>query len=54
MTEQQILERIKAKKAVVGIAGMGYVGLPLMQTFCGAGFKCVGLDVDPVKVVRLR
>jgi UDP-N-acetyl-D-glucosamine dehydrogenase len=40
--------------ALVGIIGMGYVGLPLMQTFCASGLRVLGLDVDPVKVRMLN
>lgn len=34
--------------------GMGYVGLPLMRTFCSSGFKCLGFDVDQRKVDQLN
>ncbi|MCP4594222.1 MAG: nucleotide sugar dehydrogenase [bacterium] len=33
---------------------MGYVGLPLMQTFCEGGLNVLGLDVDPAKVRMLN
>jgi UDP-N-acetyl-D-glucosamine dehydrogenase len=46
--------RIEARKAVVGIIGMGYVGLPLVGTFTRAGFRCVGFDIDPNKVRMLN
>jgi len=48
------LQAIKDRTAVVGIVGMGYVGLPLMRTFCGAGFECLGFDVDESKVKMLN
>jgi len=40
--------------ALVGIIGMGYVGLPLMRTFCEGGLKVLGLDIDPAKVRMLN
>jgi UDP-N-acetyl-D-glucosamine dehydrogenase len=49
----QLVERIRKRRAVVGIIGMGYVGLPLAQTFNAAGFRVVGLDIDPAKVKAL-
>ncbi|MCK6456623.1 MAG: nucleotide sugar dehydrogenase [Phycisphaerae bacterium] len=49
-----LLKRIEKKSAVVGIMGMGYVGLPLVGTFCRAGFRCIGFDVDPRKVGMLN
>jgi len=33
---------------------MGYVGLPLAEVFCSAGFPVVGFDVDPEKVNKLN
>jgi UDP-N-acetyl-D-glucosamine dehydrogenase len=38
----------------VGIVGLGYVGLPLAMSFCGAGHSVVGVDVDPRKVGSLQ
>jgi len=49
-----LLKRIDSRKAVVGIIGMGYVGLPLMREFCAGGFHVVGFDVDTVKVKSLN
>ena len=54
MTHQDLIDRINQKKAVVGILGMGYVGLPLARTFCGAGFRTLGFDVDETKVRKLN
>ncbi len=53
-SENELLSSIENREAKVGIVGLGYVGLPLMQTFCGAGFTCIGLDVDPEKVEQLN
>jgi len=47
-------EAIRDRTARVGIIGMGYVGLPLMRTFCGAGFNCLGFDIDETKVEKLN
>ena len=48
-----LLKRIEDRRAVVGIIGMGYVGLPLAQTFCASGFRLVGFDIDAAKVKAL-
>jgi UDP-N-acetyl-D-glucosamine dehydrogenase len=37
----------------VGIVGLGYVGLPLAVSFCKAGHRVVGVDVDPRKIGAL-
>ncbi len=50
----ELLERIHSRKAVVGIVGQGYVGLPLALVFTEAGFPVVGLDLDPKKVEALN
>jgi UDP-N-acetyl-D-glucosamine dehydrogenase len=50
---QRLMKRIQDRKAVVGIIGMGYVGLPLAQTFRAAGFPVVGFDIDEAKVKAL-
>ena len=39
-------QKILDKKAVCGVIGLGYVGLPLVQHLCEAGFKVIGFDVD--------
>lgn len=49
-----LLARIADKTAVVGILGLGYVGLPLIRAFANGGLRCVGFDVDPVKIQKLR
>ena len=38
---------------MVGVIGLGYVGLPLVRAFIGAGYKTLGFDVDRSKVDRL-
>ena len=48
------LDQIRARKAVVGIIGMGYVGLPLALTASEAGFSVVGFDLDDAKVSQLN
>jgi UDP-N-acetyl-D-glucosamine dehydrogenase len=46
--------RIAARRAVVGVIGLGYVGLPLARAFAEAGFPVLGFDTDPVKIDRLQ
>jgi UDP-N-acetyl-D-glucosamine dehydrogenase len=38
----------------IGIAGLGYVGLPLAVAFAEAGNEVTGLDLDPAKVESLN
>ena len=47
-------QKIADKKAVVGILGLGYVGLPLAREFAEAGVKVLGFDIDESKVTKLN
>ncbi|MEA2631587.1 MAG: UDP-N-acetyl-D-glucosamine dehydrogenase, partial [Chloroflexota bacterium] len=50
----RLLREIRRRSARVGVIGLGYVGLPLVELFVAKGFPVLGLDIDPVKVQRLR
>jgi len=50
---KKLLDDIKSRKAIVGIIGLGYVGLPLAIAFTAAGFRVKGYDLDPEKVAKL-
>lgn len=47
-------QKIESGNASVGIIGLGYVGLPLIDAFVNAGFQCVGFDVDPSKIAAIE
>jgi len=53
-TAEKLRELVDNRKAVVGVVGLGYVGLPLVREFCASGFKVIGFDVDPRKVAMLE
>jgi UDP-N-acetyl-D-glucosamine dehydrogenase len=44
------LGKIKAKQAVIGIVGLGYVGLPLARAFCQKNIQIIGFDIDQEKI----
>lgn len=50
MMKQQLLNKIRSKKIVVGVVGLGYVGLPLAVEKAKAGYKTIGFDVQKEKV----
>lgn len=54
MMIEELIRRIEKKKALVGVIGMGYVGLPLVLRFCEQGFRALGFDIDPRKVAALK
>lgn len=52
--QQQLIERLRRKEALIGVVGMGYVGLPLLLRFSEVGYRVLGLDVDKAKVDKLN
>lgn len=49
-----LLKKITDRKAIIGVMGLGYVGLPLVREFVRAGFTVHGFDVDERKVRMLK
>ncbi len=47
-------QKISNKNLKVGVFGLGYVGLPLIKTFCARGFECIGFDIDESKIKALN
>ena len=54
MVKEQIIDLIKAKRAQVGVVGLGYVGLPLLAEFARSGFRATGFEVDENKAARIN
>lgn len=50
----QLSDQIRQKQAKVGIIGLGYVGLPLLDAYARAGFSTIGFDTDAAKVAELN
>jgi UDP-N-acetyl-D-glucosamine dehydrogenase len=50
----ELVARIRERKASIGVIGLGYVGLPLALAFAHEGFSTCGFDIDPEKVEKLR
>lgn len=51
---EELLQRFRDKEATVGVIGLGYVGLPLIDAFVSRGLRAIGFDVDPAKVEMLN
>lgn len=52
--KQALIDKLQARKAVIGVVGLGYVGLPLVLRYLEEGFTVRGLDVDESKVEALH
>lgn len=50
----QLIAKLRTKKATIGIVGLGYVGLPLALRYAEADFRVLGLDIDRGKVAALK
>ena len=48
-----LIDRLRAKRAVIGIIGLGYVGLPLVLRYSQVGYKVIGFDIDAAKARKL-
>jgi len=51
---QELMDRLEKRTARVAVIGLGYVGLPLADTFAAKGYPVIGFDVDPDKVRMLE
>src|SRR5262252_1921027 len=46
----ELLSKIIERRAVVGVIGLGYVGLPLAVEFSRGGFSTIGFEVDQSRI----
>ena len=53
-TARALEEKLRTRRARVGIVGLGYVGLPLAVEFARAGFSVTGIDINEDKVKRVN
>lgn len=53
-TTVMLEEKIRTRRARVGIVGLGYVGLPLAVEFARAGFEVIGIDLSEDKIRRVN
>lgn len=47
-------EKLKSKTAVVGVIGMGYIGLSLLEAFGRAGYPIVGYDYNAERMKMIN
>ena len=51
---EELASRIESRTARVAVVGLGYVGLPLAETFAWGGYPVLGFDIDEDKIARLH
>lgn len=54
MVVDSLAALLRERKAIVGVIGLGYVGLPLCLTIAEAGMQVVGFDLDASKPPQLE
>src|SRR5688572_6648598 len=54
MIKDELTSLIVDKKAVIGVIGLGYVGLPLIVEFGLKGFRGIGFEVDEKKAESIN
>ncbi|HEY6329386.1 MAG TPA: nucleotide sugar dehydrogenase [Blastocatellia bacterium] len=50
----ELLSKLIERKAVIGIIGLGYVGLPLAVEFARGGFSTIGFEVDQARIEKIN
>lgn len=50
---KNLQNKIAKKQHVIGVIGLGYVGLPLINAICSKNIKAIGFDVDPGKIKNI-
>ena len=53
-TYSDLKRKIKNKKAIITVIGLGYVGLPIALEFCKKGYVVNGLDNNIRRIKKLR
>jgi UDP-N-acetyl-D-glucosamine dehydrogenase len=51
---ESLRRRFITRDATIGVIGLGYVGLPLVDALATRGFNVVGFDIDAEKVATLN
>ena len=51
---RELETKILNKKAIIGVIGLGYVGLPLSISFCKKGYSVLGFEIDKKKIKKIN
>ena len=53
-TLSDLVAAFESRRALVGIVGLGYVGMPLALTAANAGFRVLGFDINEPRVAQIN
>ena len=48
--KNKLINLLENKKAVIGIYGLGYVGLPMALNYAMQKYKVIGFDINEEKI----
>lgn len=51
---RSLIQRIEQRRALVGVVGLGYVGLPLAVEFACSGYNVLGFDLDTGRIAAIN
>lgn len=54
MSHLDLLGKIRSRRAVIVVMGLGYVGLPLAVEKAKAGFTVIGIERNPERVQKVN
>lgn len=49
-----LLQALNNQSATIGVAGLGYVGLPLAVEYAAAGFEAIGIELSETRTAQLN
>ena len=51
---EKLVMKVEEGNARTAVIGLGYVGLPLLTAFAGAGYDALGIDIDSSRIKSIR
>ena len=52
--KEELIQKIQARTAIVGVVGLGYVGLPFAVEKAKIGFKVIGIENNPLRAAKVN
>jgi len=52
--KEELIQKIKTRRAIIGVIGLGYVGLPFAVEKAKVGFKVIGIENNPIRAEKIN